>query len=424
MVAASLIRLLLVTAQPSISEALGTHLGSRYQISDAVSRKGFLDGLRRSCPDLVLAHEGGAQDLSLQQVLDMAQILHCGIPVVVLGEHERADSETRVLREGASGYLHLAEIARLPSVIERSLRKRRNEMHHARSKAEVLRLPGLLEESQRLLTIGRLAGSIAHEINNPLESVTNLLFLIEHEPGLSAKARDYLIMAQNELDRVAQISKQTLNFYREAALPSQIWLSTLLNEVLALYARPIAEKQLEVSRQFESEAPLVILPGEIRQVFSNLVGNAIEASAKQGKLYLRVRKSHLWGDRGITGLRVTIADNGTGMTPEVRGRVGEAFFTTKGQQGTGLGLWVSQSILERHSGKLLLRSSTGKQHGTVFSVLLPMNIRPFAVKGAKNSTRPSSGSAQRTEGSRGKPLTGWARQPAKGASALKLVRNR
>jgi signal transduction histidine kinase len=274
---------------------------------------------------------------------------------------------------------------RLPSIIGRLLNEERREGKRSKTQRVELRdAAGMMRENQRLVTIGRLTGSIAHEINNPLESITNLLFLIDHEPGLSARVRDYLTMAQRELERVVQISKQTLNFYRDTASPVPIRLSELLDEVLVLYARRISDKRVKVIRRFGSEEPLVVFPGEIRQVFSNLIANAIEASAEHGKLYLRIRKSRFWGDPRIVGMRVTVADNGIGMSAEVSRRVGEAFFTTKGQGGTGLGLWVSHSIIERYGGNLFLKSSTGERHGTVFSILLPTNLRPQMVGGSVN----------------------------------------
>jgi signal transduction histidine kinase len=265
---------------------------------------------------------------------------------------------------------------------------------------------GLMRENQRLVTIGRLTGSIAHEINNPLESVTNLLFLIDHEPGLPARVRDYLTMAQRELERVVQIAKQTLNFYRDTASPVPVRLSELLDEVLVLYARRISDKRMKVIRRFGSEEPLVVFPGEVRQVFSNLIANAIEASAENGKLYLRIRKSRFWNDPRIVGIRVTVADNGIGMSAEVSRRVGEAFFTTKGQAGTGLGLWVSQSIIERYGGNLFVKSSTGEHHGTVFSILLPTNLRPQVVGGSGNPE---------PQGAEEEPLNRLANRLANGA---------
>ena len=233
-----------------------------------------------------------------------------------------------------------------------------------------------LRENHKMVTIGRLAGSIAHEINNPLESITNLMFLIGSDPRLSSESRNYLQMAQHELNRVVQISKQTLNFYRETPSPVRVDMVELLEEVLVLYSRRIGEKQLLVTREYNARTSVTVFPGEMRQVFSNLISNAIEASRTGGKLRLRVRSATHWKDGGVRGVRVSIADDGSGIDPRIRPRLGEPFFTTKGQSGTGLGLWVTQSILNRYGGDMRLHSSVGERHGTVFSIFLPTNLRP------------------------------------------------
>ena len=233
-----------------------------------------------------------------------------------------------------------------------------------------------LRENHKMVTIGRLAGSIAHEINNPLESITNLMFLIGSDPKLSIEIRNYLQMAQHELNRVIQISKQTLNFYRETPTPVRVDMVELLEEVLVLYSRRIGEKQLLVTREYNARTPVTVFPGEMRQVFSNLISNAIEASRTGGKLRLRIRSATHWTDGGVRGVRVSIADDGSGIDPQIRARLGEPFFTTKGQSGTGLGLWVTQSILNRYGGDMRMHSSVGERHGTVFSIFLPTNLRP------------------------------------------------
>lgn len=238
----------------------------------------------------------------------------------------------------------------------------------------------LLRRNQKLISIGRLTASIAHEINNPLESITNLLFLVDQERNLSTEGRAYLRLAQRELNRVVQISKQTLSFYREASRPAPIHLETLLEEVLVLYQRKIAEKRLNLQRRYAPTKTVDILPGEMRQAFSNLIVNAIEAAPVGGTLWLRLRPGGNWKRPGVRGLRVTIADNGSGMAPETRKRLGTPFLTTKGESGTGLGLWVAISAIRRNRGNLRVRSSIDpSRHGTVFSIFLPMNRRLHAV---------------------------------------------
>jgi signal transduction histidine kinase len=236
----------------------------------------------------------------------------------------------------------------------------------------------VLRENQKLITLGRLAASIAHEINNPLESITNLLYLMEQEA--SGKTAEYLKLAQRELSRVVQISKQTLTFSRETSVAVRVQLSELIEEVLGLHARRIGDKNLRVVRQYESYEQITVFPGEMRQVMSNLISNAIEATPARGRIVIRIRAARRWSGHGARGLRLSIGDNGSGIPEEVRNRLGEPFFTTKGQSGTGLGLWVTQSILSRYGGSLRLRSSVMPgRHGTVFSIFLPLNLRPLAV---------------------------------------------
>jgi two-component system, NtrC family, sensor kinase len=238
----------------------------------------------------------------------------------------------------------------------------------------------LLRENQKLIAIGRLAASIAHEINNPLEAVTNLLFLMGEERDLSPNARTYLTLAQKELSRVVQISKQTLNFYRESLAPVPVQLEELMEEALGLYERKIAEKKLTLRRQYTSLPAITLFPGEMRQIFSNLIVNAIEAAPKEGLLWIRLRPTRRWSDSTVRGIRVTIADNGSGIAPATRKQLGRPFLTTKGQQGTGLGLWVAMSIIQRNRGGLQIYSSTrADRHGSAFSVFLPTNMRPQAV---------------------------------------------
>lgn len=246
---------------------------------------------------------------------------------------------------------------------------------------ELERLRSLLIENQRLITTGRLAASIAHEINNPLEAVTNLLYLLYGEGGLTPQGREFLTMAQSELNRVAQISKQALNFNRDTAHPARVEPCGLIEDVLGLYGRRAEEKRIQIRREYRSESLITAFPGELRQVFSNLITNALEATGPGGRIRVRVRAARLWSDAGQQGLRITIADTGSGIPVQVRRHIGEPFFTTKGQRGTGIGLWLSQSILRRYGGSLQVWSSTLEyHHGTAFSVFLPTNMRPAIVE--------------------------------------------
>jgi signal transduction histidine kinase len=236
----------------------------------------------------------------------------------------------------------------------------------------------VLRENQKLISLGRLAASIAHEINNPLESITNLLYLME--PDVPEKTTGYLKLAQRELSRVVQISKQTLTFSRETKALVRVQLAELIEEVLALHNRRVNDKNLRVVRQYETTEPVTVFPGEMRQVLSNLISNAIEATAPRGRIVIRIRAARRWTGRGTRGLRVSIGDNGAGIPASLRRRLGEPFFTTKGQGGTGLGLWVTNSILKRYGGNMQLRSSISPmRHGTVFSLFLPSAMNSVAI---------------------------------------------
>jgi len=284
----------------------------------------------------------------------------------------------------------------------RSIRHRNSA---ERSQPELEKVADVLRENQKLITLGRLTASIAHEINNPLESITNLLYLIEQDEP--KKALDYLNLAQRELARVVQITRQTLTFSRETSAPVRVELAELIEEVLGLYTHRISDKQLSIARQYESREQVLLLPGEMRQVLSNLISNAIEASAQHGRIVIRIHEFRHPGARECDrGIRISIGDNGSGIPPEIRSRLGQPFFTTKGQSGTGLGLWVTQSILSRYGSNLQVRSSVGrKRHGTVFSFFLPFNPSPIKVIQG-GGTDDSTGKAPRTLQGRGPHLVG------------------
>lgn len=344
------------------------------------SREGFLSRIRNGSVDLIVAGAGGIQGLEVPEIVEQARSGENPIPIVLLG---RESDEPRILRswrEGAADFVSVSQLDRLPSVVDRVMRHQRNQKANARIQTELNRAAEILRENQKLIVIGRLTASIAHEINNPLESLTNLLYLMEVDRDSPEKGQEYLRMAQRELSRVVQISKQTLTFSRETSSPVRVQLADLIEEVLALYGRKIAEADLRVVRQYESSEAVTVFPGEMRQVLSNLIANAIEATEPGGLLIFRLRPARNWSDQGVRGVRLSVADNGSGMPVEVRNRLGEPFFTTKGQHGTGLGLWVTRSILNRYGGNLQLRSSTAPdRHGTVFSLFLPTNLRPQAV---------------------------------------------
>jgi PAS domain S-box-containing protein len=233
------------------------------------------------------------------------------------------------------------------------------------------RATAALIQSEKLAAMGRLAASIAHEVNNPLESVTNLIYLARTSGDFEA-AREYLESADRELSRAAGITNQTLRFHKQSADPTQTASDSLLREVMTMHQGRIMNCGVQVEERLRSTCPVLCFEGEIRQVLSNLIGNATDAmQSSAGHLFVRSRDGHNW-KTGETGLILTVADTGPGMSSKTLKRVFEAFYTTKGMSGTGLGLWVSQEIVARHHGELRVRSSEAtNHHGTVFALFLP-----------------------------------------------------
>jgi PAS domain S-box-containing protein len=233
-----------------------------------------------------------------------------------------------------------------------------------------------LRRSERLAQAGRLSATIAHEIRNPLDTVSNLIYLLRHEQEASEASAQYLEMASDELTRIAQITGQLLTFHREARTPIDVDLADVLQSVLMLHAPQIRRGHIKVEQRLEAGGSVRGFPGELRQVFSNLVGNAIDAMPHGGKLILHVRESSHSGDPASKGVRVTVLDSGAGISLGIRRNLFAPFYTTKGEKGTGLGLWVSRGIIEKHEGTIYLRSSTrpGKS-GSAFSVFLPFEQR-------------------------------------------------
>jgi PAS domain S-box-containing protein len=229
-----------------------------------------------------------------------------------------------------------------------------------------------LRSSERLALAGRLSATIAHEIRNPLDTVSNLLYLLRYEQCPSETRNQYLELASDELARIAQITGQLLTFHREAQVPVEVNLPDVLQSVLVLFAPQIRKAHIDVELRFEAVPPVRGFPGELRQVFSNLVGNALDAMPNGGKLILHLRESGVACNPARRGVRVTVLDSGAGIPRGVRRNLFAPFFTTKGEKGTGLGLWISRGIIEKHEGTIHFasRMRTGKS-GTAFSVFLP-----------------------------------------------------
>jgi PAS domain S-box-containing protein len=227
-----------------------------------------------------------------------------------------------------------------------------------------------LLKSERIAAVGRIASSIAHEINNPLEAVTNLLYLAETAKELP-ESRQYQQKAQQELRRVTEIVTHTLRFHRQTSRQHPTRMHEIFDSVFMLHQAKLTRAHIQLETRYRTEKPILCYEGEIRQVAANLIGNAVDAMPEGGTLYVRVHPAH--DQSGREGVRIAVADTGTGMSPRTLQHLFEPFFTTKGTLGTGLGLWVSHEIIRKHQGKVRVRSCQRPGHsGTVFQVFLPV----------------------------------------------------
>lgn len=235
-----------------------------------------------------------------------------------------------------------------------------------------------LLQNEKLAAVGRLASTIAHEINNPLESVTNLIFLARRTEDID-QAHEYIDLAELELRRMSSIARQTLSFNKQSSAPHPVSCDDLFLSVTSIYQSRMANRGVSLEKDCRAVHPVVCNDGEIRQVLNNLVANAIDAMPHGGRLVIRGRDA-IHPLTGRPGLRIAIADTGTGIAPEILRRIYEPFFTTKELGGTGLGLWLSRDIITRHHGSLHVCSSVSpSHHGTVFTVFLPRLAAPPAA---------------------------------------------
>ncbi len=228
----------------------------------------------------------------------------------------------------------------------------------------------LMRRTEKLSAAARLSATVAHEINNPLEAVGNLIYIAKAAAGGSPEVVRHLELAEQELERVAHITRQTLGFYRESNEPQQIDIPALIDSVLRLYSNKLTSKNIRVEREFGEVASFFGVSGELKQVISNLVSNAVDAVGANGEIRFRLRGN----DNGNSGcIRMVIEDNGPGIPEENRERIFEPFFTTKKDIGTGLGLWVTREIVERHGGTITVSSHDGNHSstGAAFVIELP-----------------------------------------------------
>lgn len=229
-----------------------------------------------------------------------------------------------------------------------------------------------LISSEKLASVGRMSAVLSHEINNPLEAVTNLLYIAQAADGLPDEVRSYLVTADAELKRIAHITRQTLGFYRETVAPGEFHVAALLESVIDLLHAKIMSCQAKIVLQCHRELQLTAFQSELRQVFANLVRNSLDAVPEFGRITIRASASSSI-NKLKPCVRITVSDNGHGISPTTLASIFQPFFTTKGMIGNGLGLWVSKQIIEKHGGKIQVRSRlNGAHQGTTFSVVLPV----------------------------------------------------
>jgi len=266
------------------------------------------------------------------------------------------DGETRWIRSVGQIIREPEQPLRMAVVVEDVTERKRTE--------------SVLLRTEKLAAVGRLAASIAHEINNPLEAVTNLIYLAKLNAS-DPNALEYLTLAEQELTRASAITTQTLRFHRQSSRPTEVTCEDLIGNVLGILRSRLRNARVTVESRKRSKRTVLCFDGEIRQVIYNVVVNAVDAmQPRGGRLILRSRDGHDAARR--PGLFLSIADTGTGMSPATLSKIFEPFYSTKGIAGTGLGLWISKEIITRHHGHLRVRTSQHPTHaGTIFTIFLP-----------------------------------------------------
>jgi PAS domain S-box-containing protein len=353
-----------------LAQEARVHLAAIVESSDDAILSKDLDGIIRTW-------NGGAERIfgySAQEII--------GKPVLTIIPAERHDEELQVLWKLQNGERieHLETIRKKKSGelinVSVTISPVRDDKGRivgcakiARDITERKKTEEALLTSEKLASVGRMAATIAHEINNPLEAVVNLIYLARKYPGVPAEIGALLGTADDELSRVSHIVKQTLGFYRETTAPSHFRVTDVVSGMLLVYGSKIANRKIHTQVEVPEDIGIETVLGEFRQVIANIFQNAVEAVPFGGNIHIRVSSVTR---EGVNAVRVTIADDGPGIDHTDLRRIFDPFFTTKKNLGTGLGLWVSKGIIEKHHGNLRVRSNTDPSNSwTVFSVLWP-----------------------------------------------------
>jgi PAS domain S-box-containing protein len=309
-----------------------------------------------------------------------------GRPITTLIPPELRDDETRILATIARGerieHFETVRVKKNGERIEVSLTISpvKDEAGRIVGAAKIVRdimqrkkAERSLLVSERLAAVGRLAATVAHEINNPLEAITNLVYLAK-SASTSSDVIGFLTTAEEQLACVSHLSRQTLGFYRESAGARRVRPSEIVASVISIFGPRAHNKGIEIISEIKDDPEIESVPGEIWRVLANLVSNSIDSIQAHGQIRIRVTASRRWNGDLKQGVRITVADTGSGIAREILPRVFEPFFTTKRDVGTGLGLWVCKNIVETHKGHIRGRSvATPGKSWTVFSVFLPRN---------------------------------------------------
>jgi signal transduction histidine kinase len=333
--------------------------------------------------DEALANDGVE---ALRKLID-AQPDWSDLPVILLTsgprEPRHAVTASQVRVEFRSVFLLDRPVRKelLLSAVQVAYNSRMKQLEVRDAAARQFQSDETLRNAEKLATAGRLAATMAHEVNNPLEALSNLLFLIERSSSVE-DAKSFGRMAAQELQRISEIVSQTLRFHRAPAKPAFTDVAELATSALALFRGKLRERN--ISEFIAAEPTLAFCSaGEIRQAVVNLIGNALDAMADGGRLHLRVSSV---SRNGAPCARLTIADTGSGIRAEIRSSLFNQFFTTKGSRGTGLGLWLTRDIVLRNCGRLRFRSRTSTPSGTVFTIYLP-SVPPATLAPADASSR-------------------------------------
>jgi len=319
------------------------------------------------------------------------------ILLTVAGAVDYQSQRNLVLRKPLGNLILVERPSRpetLISTVQAALRSRRRQYQIRDYLAERQVTEEALRRSEKLAVAVRLAASIAHEINNPLESVTNLLYLIETSPTLQ-ESREHAHQAMSELARVSEMATQSLRFHRQQTRPGMVQISEVVESALVLFGSRLVASRIAIERDFRECRPIFAMTGELRHVVTNMVGNAVDAMGSGGTLTIRIMNALEHRNGARPGIRLTIADTGTGIDPEIKRVLFQPFVSTKGNTRCGLGLWVSSGIVQKHGGSIQVKSNaTFPATGSVFSVFLPcepsFEDAPSSIAAGPTELPPSS----------------------------------